>query len=58
MNPSMAMVLMILASDEEEQPKRPTTSEFETTGRHKEWQRRHGKGKFSKKYDRNRRRKK
>ena len=45
-------------SDEDEQPKTPTTSEFETTGRHKEWQRRHGKGKFSKKYDRNRRRKK
>ena len=44
--------------DEEEKPRRATTNEFETTGRHKEWQRRHGKGKFSKKYDKNRRRKK
>jgi ATP-dependent RNA helicase DDX56/DBP9 len=44
--------------DEEEKPRRATTNEFETTGRHKEWQRRHGKGKFSKKYDKTRRRKK
>ena len=44
--------------DGDDKPKRPTTNEFETTGRHKEWQRKHGKGKYSKKYDKNRRKKK